>query len=374
LTKIATEYLLPERVKKEQLVSESSNLFKLKNIKEFVDCIPTAVLVLNMHRQTVFTNETTLCIAAAQSMETIIGLRPGEILGCIHSNETEGGCGTTEFCRTCGAARAIVASQCGLKDVQECHITTRDGRALDFRVWATPFETSNNKYVVFAFIDISHEKMRRELERVFFHDIMNSISSISSAAQLLSESPVEESAELVNIVNLASNRVIDEIRAQRNLAKAENGELTVNIESLNSLDLLVALETLYRRHEAAKGKKIQIDEQSSGVAFTSDKSILMRVLGNLVKNALEASAEGRTVTIGCTRDGNKVEFSIHNEGCIPREVQLQMFQRFFSTKGVDRGLGTYSVKLLSERYLNGQVTFESYPSNGTTFHVSLPIN
>ena len=374
MTKIATEYLLPERVKKEQLVSESSNLFKLKNIKEFVDCIPTAVLVLNMHRQTVFTNETTLCIAAAQSMETIIGLRPGEILGCIHSNETEGGCGTTEFCRTCGAARAIVASQCGLKDVQECHITTRDGRALDFRVWATPFETSNNKYVVFAFIDISHEKMRRELERVFFHDIMNSISSISSAAQLLSESPVEESAELVNIVNLASNRVIDEIKAQRNLAKAENGELTVNIESLNSLDLLVALETLYRRHEAAKGKKIQIDEQSSGVAFTSDKSILMRVLGNLVKNALEASAEGRTVTIGCTRDGNKVEFSIHNEGCIPREVQLQMFQRFFSTKGVDRGLGTYSVKLLSERYLNGQVTFESYPSNGTTFHVSLPIN
>jgi signal transduction histidine kinase len=374
LTKIATEYLLPERVKKEQLVSESSNLFKLKNIKEFVDCIPTAVLVLNMHRQTVFTNETTLCIAAAQSMETIIGLRPGEILGCIHSNETEGGCGTTEFCRTCGAARAIVASQCGLKDVQECHITTRDGRALDFRVWATPFETSNNKYVVFAFIDISHEKMRRELERVFFHDIMNSISSISSAAQLLSESPVEESAELVNIVNLASNRVIDEIKAQRNLAKAENGELTVNIESLNSLDLLVALETLYRRHEAAKGKKIQIDEQSSGVAFTSDKSILMRVLGNLVKNALEASAEGRTVTIGCTRDGNKVEFSIHNEGCIPREVQLQMFQRFFSTKGVDRGLGTFSVKLLSERYLNGQVTFESYPSNGTTFHVSLPIN
>jgi signal transduction histidine kinase len=261
-----------------------------------------------------------------------------------------------------------------LKDVQECHITTRDGRALDFRVWATPFETSNNKYVVFAFIDISHEKMRRELERVFFHDIMNSISSISGAAQLLSESPVENSSELVNIVNLASNRVIDEIKAQRNLAKAENGELTVNIESLNSLHLLVALETLNRRHEAAKGKKIQIDEQSSDVAFTSDKSILMRVLGNLVKNALEASAEGRTVTIGCSRDGNKVEFSIHNEGCIPREVQLQMFQRFFSTKGVDRGLGTFSIKLFSERYLNGQVTFESFPSNGTTFHVSLPIN
>jgi sensor histidine kinase regulating citrate/malate metabolism len=52
---------------------------------------------------------------------------------------------------------------------------------------------------------------------------------------------------------------------------------------------------------------------------------------------------------------------------MPRAVQLQIFQRSFSTKGNGRGLGTYSMKLLSERYLNGRVTFKSSSRDGTVF-------
>ena len=42
---------------------------------------------------------------------------------------------------------------------------------------------------------------------------------------------------------------------------------------------------------------------------------------------------------------------------MPRQVQLQIFKRSFSTKGAARGLGTYSMRLLSERYLKGVVSF-----------------
>ena len=87
-----------------------------------------------------------------------------------------------------------------------------------------------------------------------------------------------------------------------------------------------------------------------------------------IKNALEAARPGQMVTICCRPVETDVEFSVHNPNEIPRKVQLQIFQRSFSTKGVGRGLGTYSMKFLSERYLHGNVAFASTAEDGTTFY------
>jgi signal transduction histidine kinase len=64
---------------------------------------------------------------------------------------------------------------------------------------------------------------------------------------------------------------------------------------------------------------------------------------------------------------------VHNPGFMTRDVQLQVFQRSFSTKGAGRGLGTYSIKLLTERYLKGTVSFTTDPEAGTTFRVRYPL-
>ena len=64
---------------------------------------------------------------------------------------------------------------------------------------------------------------------------------------------------------------------------------------------------------------------------------------------------------------------VSNPEIMPQEVQFQIFQRSFSTKGeVGRGIGTYSMKLFGERYLGGKVDFVSYSPEGTTFRLSLP--
>jgi signal transduction histidine kinase len=106
--------------------------------------------------------------------------------------------------------------------------------------------------------------------------------------------------------------------------------------------------------------------------MTSDPALLSRVLTNLVKNALEASAVGEIVTLTCRSWGEFVEFSVHNPSVMPPEVRRQIFQRSFSTKGAGRGLGTYSVKLLTERYLGGTVDFDSVEGEGTTFRARYP--
>jgi signal transduction histidine kinase len=111
---------------------------------------------------------------------------------------------------------------------------------------------------------------------------------------------------------------------------------------------------------------------SQQVYFTSDPILLKRVLTNMVKNAIEASAEGHSVTIGSQLIDSKVNFWVKNENVIPDNVQLQIFQRSFSTKGISRGLGTYSMKLIGEKYLKGKVSFQSNEKTKTIFTIDLP--
>jgi sensor histidine kinase regulating citrate/malate metabolism len=62
---------------------------------------------------------------------------------------------------------------------------------------------------------------------------------------------------------------------------------------------------------------------------------------------------------------------VHNMSFMSPEVKLQVFMRSFSTKGMQRGLGTYSMKIFGEQYLGGKVNFTSDPQNGTTFFIDL---
>ena len=93
----------------------------------------------------------------------------------------------------------------------------------------------------------------------------------------------------------------------------------------------------------------------------------------MIKNAIEASAAGGKVSISCTAGSTVVTFSVHNDGAMDSDIRLQMFRRSFSTKGKGRGTGTYSMKLIGEKYLGGRIWFDSSLRDGTTFFFELKI-
>ena len=130
----------------------------------------------------------------------------------------------------------------------------------------------------------------------------------------------------------------------------------------------------YSEHDIAQGKQLTLDSEFRECSFQADRTQLSRVLGNMIKNALEASNSGDTVTVGSTHDENYVEFWVHNPTVMPEAVQTQVFNRSFSTKGAGRGLGTYSMRLLSENYLEGDVSFVSREGTGTLFKARYPRN
>jgi diguanylate cyclase (GGDEF)-like protein len=142
--------------------------------------IPGLILILNEYRQIVYANDQFLSLGNYNSIEDYIGLRPGELVKCSQAFESESGCGTTRFCATCGAVHAILNSLNGQKDIQECLIERENGiPPLNLRVWTTPVEFENDKFIIFTVQDISLEKENsRLLEQVQKLAIMDPLTEI----------------------------------------------------------------------------------------------------------------------------------------------------------------------------------------------------
>jgi nitrogen fixation/metabolism regulation signal transduction histidine kinase len=371
---LSTQYAPAERASLDALQDSIQELSTDAKLKALVDAVPNILIVLNQERQVVFYNAALLDLLESEDGNEAYGQRPGELLGCVHASETAGGCGTTEFCSTCGAVKAILTSLEGKRNIQTCRIMLKNGGALDLRVWATPYQGEGQVYSIFTVIDISHEQRRRALERIFFHDVLNTAGGLRGFAELMQDSTPEEIDELSETVLEISEELINEIQAQRDLASAESGDLQIKKTEVHPVRFLEELKGLYSNHEVAKGKTIEI-EKADVVKICTDRVQLRRVVGNMLKNALEAIQPGQVVRIGgakVTEDHGGYRFWVRNPGWIPREIQLQLFQRSFSTKGQNRGLGTYSIKLLGEKYLNGEVGFASTQEKGTVFWLWLP--
>lgn len=357
-----------------ELKEQIENLNKETTALAFIDSIPMMVTILNQHRQILYSNEEFNKFIMNSNQIFYFGQRTGEALNCLHATETAAGCGTSETCTTCGAVNAIMSSQkLKEKGVDECRITTKTDEYLDMLVWATPINIGGGEFTICALSDIADEKRRKALERIFFHDILNTAGGLRGFVGLLSEAEDDEIEEFLEITDSLTEKLIDEIKAQKILSNAENNELELNMQKFSTYEVLEETKLIYEKHEVTKSRIIEVDKNSFDTIVESDKVILRRIVGNIVKNALEAIPKNETVTIGCKKVENNYVYSVHNKSVMPKNVKLQMFKRSFSTKGVGRGLGTYSVKLLAEKYLKGKVTFESEEGKGTTFWVSFPL-
>ncbi len=369
-----TQFLPAERSTRDSLIQDFSALQEIPFFKEILNTIPEGLLILNHERQIVFCNTAFLEKVKIKDIQDILGVRLGEALQCIHSDETPGGCGTTEFCRDCGAPKALIMATMGKRGEAECRISQKSGEALDIKVWTSKFEVEGNSYMSFAITDISDTKRRRSLERLFFHDILNTAGNLQGVADLFEEAPTEQNHELMKLVRTLSEELIDEIESQREIALAESGELDPKPEVLDSLEILETVVFAYRHHPACFGKKLMIDPESESAPLRLDKTLIRRVVGNMIMNALEASSEGDCVDVGAAALDGVIQFWVHNPAVMSDAVRHQVFQRSFSTKGAGRGLGTYSIKLLVERYMNGTASFSSNKDKGTRFTVDLPLD
>lgn len=370
-----TQFAPAARLTDEAILLQAEQIRAQNLLPDLFNVIPYIVLVLNRERQIIYSNNTLFESMGFDSQVKLLGFRPGEVLNCIHSDKTSGGCGTTECCSVCGAVLAILESQKTKRPVsKECLLTTKDVNATksyELSVFAVPADVVNDEYTLFIVRDISEEKRKKVFEKVFFHDLLNTSGAVRGFVEIMQqETDFNEVRELSAHAHEAVNILIDEINSQKDLLAAENGELKLNLSNFSAKDLIKKLVEFYQNEMDSGLIYVYCDED---LIITGDVVLTRRVLGNMLKNAVEASNGADVKVWFQKKDNNSGEFGVHNNQYMPREVQLQIFKRSYSSKGSGRGIGTYSMKLLGEKYLGGRVHFTSERDAGTTFIFRLPI-
>jgi len=371
---LTTHFAPAARATDEGIKADHIALQAMRLVRQLLDSFPEPALILNPQRQIVHANDKLLALLRIEQ-EQALGLRPGEMLNCIHACEMEAGCGTSKFCSQCGAVNAIWESiKTNTAQMRECRITCRvpaGFASLDLRVWATPLAL-DSQFTVFAVQDITDEKRRAVLERAFFNEILDAATGLQGLLEASAEATPCELVEMREIGSNLTDELLEEIRSYRDLVAAERVELQTNVAEVDARALLMQLCEKYSRHSLAEGKTITGPVTAGTTQIRSDAALLSRILGHLIKNALEASSAGDSVRVSF-ENTNVPTFSVHNPSYMPEKVQLQIFQRSFSTKAaVGHGIGTYTVKLLTEGYLGGEVEFSSARHSGTVFTVRLP--
>lgn len=344
-------------------------------ITEVLNAAPYIALVTNSTRQIIFGNREFQTFLGLNA-EDISGLRPGELLGCTNASDHPGGCGTGKNCRFCGVVHVMLESrETEQRVVREARMFLRHNEkfvAYDVKVTATPMYIGSELYLLVFFDDISSMKKRERLERTFFHDIMNSAGGVKNLALYLAETGGKGDENTARLLVDQSSRLIEEIRSQQLLIDAESFILAVNPVLIDPLVLFTEARSAAEYLKEAEGRTITSlpDTQLKGIL--TDPILVKRVLLNMLKNALEATETGKEIRFVMTHESGDVIFKVWNSAVMPENVRRQIFQRSFSTKGPGRGIGTYSMRLITEQYLDGSVSFLSQDDMGTEFMVRLP--
>jgi signal transduction histidine kinase len=335
------------------------------------------VAVLNPQRQILAVNDALLVMLGLEEVGAALGLRPGEAINCVHADDHPGGCGTGRFCTSCGVANALVACQAdGKPKERECVITVRrDGAEVELNLMARacPVGIGDQTLILLILEDVSESKRRESLTRTFLHDFANTVTALLGTAELLvSDNSAQRAVRARNVRRIAY-RLAREVEIQRTLLKSDPTGCPVERRDVDVHELVGELGELLSNHPARQGRTLLLNPGPANVTLTTDPSLALRVLTNMVVNALEASHRGGEVRLDVEQSPGRVVFRVWNETAIPEAVAPRIFQRYFTTKsGAGRGLGTHAMKLIGEQYLGGKVGFHSAEGEGTTFRFALP--
>jgi len=365
-----TKYAPAAKDSKETIISQRDLVDNFLSIKPLIDDLDHMLLILNENRQIVYANQ--LFKHFVKNDDTL-SLRLGEVLKCVNASEEIGGCGASENCRHCGIVNSCLDMEDSQTDKQECKITSENNTDYALNIRAKSIKVKNYNFTLVSLADISNEKRRQMLERLFFHDVLNTAGNCKILVELMQDSDPDEIKELSKLTLEVSVTLIDQLKSQRTLNLAENSKLEIELTEFTAEEVFNDVISAYQNNFVGENKTIElIESDCNKTVLKSDKTLLKRVLGNLAKNALEASKNAEKVSLSIGESDTRIVFQVHNQTFIPRNIESQIFQRLFSTKGSGRGIGTYSVKLLTTKYLGGEVSFKTDEKLGTTFTIVIP--
>ncbi|WP_031484550.1 sensor histidine kinase [Maridesulfovibrio frigidus] len=225
---------------------------------------------------------------------------------------------------------------------------------------------------------VTHQKaivLREDIDRITHHDLKTPLNAVINLPHLLlAEEEDPDKIEMVKAIQDSGYRMLGLINRSYDLYKLESGTYDLDPTDVNLIPLLQRIDLDLMDLIKAKNSVLQIfvnKETFEGGEFfvvRGEELLLFSMLANLIKNAFEATPEGKPVSVGL-EGGDKSSIIIHNYGTVPEPMCKNFFEKYatFGKKG-GTGLGTYSASLIAGIH-NGEIKMLSTEDEGTVVTV-----
>ncbi|MFY8273207.1 response regulator [Pseudoalteromonas sp. SSDWG2] len=217
------------------------------------------------------------------------------------------------------------------------------------------------------------ERMRDEFERIMQNDLKRPVEEIYKCIDLLDRYHRDPDRVKANTVSLklSTANLTNMIDNMLTLNKLEDGSYHLCPIKLDLHSIIQEVIDTFRVSAQEKRLELQF-EVPRGTYVKGEEMLSASLLGNLLKNAIEAAPRGSAIAITHEQKPNFETVAIHNHGAVAEQIRGKFFEKYVSYGKKDSpGIGTYAAKLMTEVQL-GSISFETSPEHGTTLFIALP--
>ncbi|MFC4738526.1 ATP-binding protein [Flavobacterium ponti] len=217
------------------------------------------------------------------------------------------------------------------------------------------------------------EQAWREMAKQVAHEIKNPLTPMRLTVQSFQMRFNENDPDVKKKLDDYSKTLIQQIDTMSSVANAFSNFASMPAQQNETLNVVKIVELSL---EIFNEDFIQFSSIEAEIIARLDRTQLIRVITNLVKNAIQSipeEQENKQVQVNVFRENEDVKITVKDNGKgISEENKARIFEPKFTTKSSGMGLGLAIIKNIIENY-NGTITFESEENRGTTFFVSFPI-
>lgn len=215
------------------------------------------------------------------------------------------------------------------------------------------------------------EQAWREMAKQVAHEIKNPLTPMRLTVQSFERRFDPQDAEAALKLKEFSNSLIEQIDVMSNIASAFSTYASMPAQKSEETNVPMVTKLAL---DIFNESYIEYSEDSDQLMAVFDRTQLIRVITNLVKNALQATADGRDskIHVSVVHDENYISLKVADNGTgIHPDHEQKIFEPKFTTKNSGMGLGLAMVKQIVENF-NGTISMETVYGEGTTFTVRLP--
>ena len=217
------------------------------------------------------------------------------------------------------------------------------------------------------------EEAWQEMAKQVAHEIKNPLTPMRLTVQSFQRKFDPNDPNLKQKINDYSETLIQQIDMMSSVASAFSNFASMPAqqnETLNVVDVVELTMDIFNE------EYIVFKSEEEEIISKIDRSQLIRIITNLVKNAIQSipeNQENKAILVTIKKEKNNVHITVTDNGIgIAPEDFNRIFEPKFTTKTSGMGLGLGIIKNIIENY-KGTIAFESQKGKGTTFIVSLPI-